>query len=198
MEQPAFTQSRTPAGGGSPYTEGTLCFAFCRSCPGSPGSCSPQERFPHKRPVTCGHRPASPDACGRDFRCAVAPLKCGRNLRFPHKRPLPKMPPAGGSVPWRPRQSCGNAKHPFPRIAPPAGHKSVLNPCRKAHRNYSLFTILYSLVSPRRNLTPRQTHPTSRERQRIAPRRGAALKCGRNLRFPHKRPLQKRGAGVCG
>ena len=71
---------------------------FCRDCLGSPGSCSPQERFPHKRPVTCGHRPASPDACGRDFRCAVAPLKCGRNLRFPHKRPLPKMPPAGGSV----------------------------------------------------------------------------------------------------
>ncbi len=62
---------------------------FCRNCPGSPGSCSLQERFPHKRPVTCGHRPASPDACGRDFRCAIAPLKCGRNLRFPHKRPLP-------------------------------------------------------------------------------------------------------------
>ena len=62
---------------------------FGRDCPGSPGSCSPQERFPHKRPVTCGHRPASPDACGRDFRCAIAPLKCGRNLRFPHKRPLP-------------------------------------------------------------------------------------------------------------
>ncbi len=140
MEQPAFTKSRTPAGGGSPYTEGTLCFAilqelsgvarallsagavppqtprdlrsqtgfagrlqagvlhiqrehcalpFCRNCPGSPERCSPQGRLPHKRPVTCGHRPASPDACGRDFRCAVAPLKCGRNLRFPHKRPLP-------------------------------------------------------------------------------------------------------------
>lgn len=88
LEQPAFTKSRTPAGGGSPYTEGTLRFAFYRGCPGSPERCSPQERFPHKHPVTCGHRPALPDACGRDFRCAVAPLKCGRNLQFPHKRPV--------------------------------------------------------------------------------------------------------------
>ena len=41
----------------------------------------------------------------------------------------------------------------------------------------------------RRNHAPRQTHPASWERQRTAPRRGASLKCGRNLRFPHKRPL---------
>ena len=75
--------------GGLHIIEGTQCYAFCSSRPGSPERCSPQERFPHKRPVTCGHRPASPDACRRDFRCAVAPLKCGRNLRFPHKRPLP-------------------------------------------------------------------------------------------------------------
>ena len=39
-------------------------------------------------------------------------------------------------------------------------------------------------VLPRRNLTPRQTHPTSWERQRIAPRRGAALKCGREPMVP--------------
>ena len=52
-------------------------------------------------------------------------------------------------------------------------------------------------VLPRRNLTPRQTRPTPRDCQGTAPRRGAALKCGRNLRFPHKRPLPKRGAGVC-
>ena len=45
------------------------------------------------------------------------------------------------------------------------------------------------IVLPRRNFTLRQTRPTSWERQRIAPRRGAPLKCGRNLRFPHKRPL---------
>lgn len=112
-----------------------------------------------------------------------------------------------------------------PRIAPSAGRRSVMNPCRKAHRNYSLFPIHYSLstrparrhtaprhspphfpgtpencspqgrgnqfsgdprwlsgyagtfyprtVLPRRNLTPRQSRPTSREHQRIAPRRGA-------------------------
>ena len=53
------------------------------------------------------------------------------------------------------------------------------------------------IVLPRRNLTLRQTRPTSWDCQGIAPRRGAPLKCGRNLRFPHKRPLPKRGAGVC-
>ena len=46
----------------------------------------------------------------------------------------------------------------------------------------------------RRNHAPRQTHPASWERQRTAPRRGASLKCGRNLRFPHKRPLPDCGA----
>ena len=40
-----------------------------------------------------------------------------------------------------------------------------------------------------RNLAPWQTHPTSRDCQGTAPRRGASLRCGRNLRFPHKRPL---------
>ena len=46
-----------------------------------------------------------------------------------------------------------------------------------------------------RNLTPRQTHPTFRDCQGSAPRRGAALKCGRNLRFPHKRPLPEMQCG---
>ena len=34
MEQPAFTKSRTPAGEGSPYTEGTLCFAILQGLSG--------------------------------------------------------------------------------------------------------------------------------------------------------------------
>lgn len=51
----------------------------------------------------------------------------------------------GGSVPW---QQCGTAKRPFPRTAPPAGHRLILNPCRRAaHQNSSLFTILYSLFT---------------------------------------------------
>ena len=100
-------------------------------------------------------------------------------------------PPCGGiSSLATPRWLSGQAGTFFPLTTPSAGHKFVLNPCRKAHRNYSLFTILYSLVSPRRNLTPRQTRPTPRDCQGTAPRRGAALICGRNLRFPHKRPLQ--------
>ena len=46
-------------------------------------------------------------------------------------------------------------------------------------------------VLSRRNLTPRQTRPTSRDCQGIAPRRGAPLKCGRNLRFPTNAPSLK-------
>ena len=42
-----------------------------------------------------------------------------------------------------------DCKTPFPRTAPPAGHRLVLNLCRRAAlRNYSLFTILYSLSQP--------------------------------------------------
>ena len=63
-----------------------LCH-FAGTVRGRQGAALRRSSFPHKRPVTCGHRPASPDACGRDFRCAVAPLKCGRNLRFPHNPP---------------------------------------------------------------------------------------------------------------
>ena len=45
----------------------------------------------------------------------------------------------GGSVP---RQQYGTAKRPSPRTAPPAGHRLILNPCRRAAlRNYSLFSI---------------------------------------------------------
>ena len=36
-----------------------------------------------------------------------------------------------------------------PRTAPPAGHRLILNPCRRAaHQNSSLFTLLYSLSRP--------------------------------------------------
>ena len=52
----------------------------------------------------------------------------------------------GGSVP---RQQCGTAKRPFPRTAPHAGHRLILNPCRRAAlRNSSLFSILSSLSQP--------------------------------------------------
>ena len=37
--------------GGLHIIEGTQCYAFCSSRPGSPERCSPQERFPHKRPL---------------------------------------------------------------------------------------------------------------------------------------------------
>ena len=61
----------------------------------------------------------------------------------------------GGSVP---RQQCGTAKHPFPRTAPPAGHRLILNPCRRAaHQNSSLFTLLYSLSRPCSFFPPERT-----------------------------------------
>lgn len=42
-----------------------------------------------------------------------------------------------------------NCKTPFPRTVSPAGHRLVLNLCRRAAlRNYSLFTLLYSLSQP--------------------------------------------------
>ena len=89
LEQPAFTKSRAPAGRVSKYRRNTVLCHFAGTVWGRQGAALRRSGSPHKRPVTCGHRPASPDACGRDFRCAIAPLKCGRNLRFPHKRPLP-------------------------------------------------------------------------------------------------------------
>ena len=98
-----------------------------------------------------------------------------RNLIPRQTRPLPgnarELLPAGagGSVPWRPPM----AERAGGRLLP--SHSSA----------------------PEESHTP--ANPlTSRDCQGIAPRRGAPLKCGRNLRFPHKRPLQKRGAGVCG
>ena len=102
---------------------------------------------------------------------AVTPLEEGRQM------PSGLPPPAGGSVPWRPPMAERAGGHLFPRIAPPAGHKFVLNPCRKAHRNYSLFPIHYSLPtrSAWRNPTPQHSHPTSRDCQGIAPRRGRGL-----------------------
>ena len=55
-----------------------------------------------------------------------------------------------------------------PRTAPHAGHRLILNPCRRAaHQNYSLFSILSSLVPLR------PSPPTPWERQRTALSRGA-------------------------
>lgn len=47
----------------------------------------------------------------------------------------------GGSVPW---QQCGTAKRPFPRTAPPAGHRLILNPVPQSGTP-KLFTLHYSL-----------------------------------------------------
>ena len=59
--------------------------------------------------------------------------------RFPGAPSSCSQQGGGGSVP---RQQYGTAKHPFPRTAPPAGHRLILNPCRRAaHRNSSLFSL---------------------------------------------------------
>lgn len=74
-------------------------------------------------------------------------------------------------------------------FVPPASPRQPFpNPCRRAaHQNYSLFSILYSLVPPR------PSRPASRERQRAAPRRGGGSvprrQCGTAKRpFPPHSP----------
>ena len=117
------------------------------------------------------------------------------------------MPPAGGSVPWRPPVAERAGGHLFPSHSSTRRTKVFPNPCRKAHRNYSLFPIHYSLSTrpARRHTAPRQTHPTPRERQRIAPRRGALTSwarflsrlraCGFGMSADFERKLLPAGAG---
>ena len=104
---------------------------------------------------------------------AVTPLEEVRQM--PSGLPPPLR---GDQFPGDPQWLSGYAGTFFPLTAPPAGPKFVLNPCRRAaHRNYSLFPIHYSPSTrpARRHTAPRQTHSTSRERQRIAPRRGGGI-----------------------
>ena len=87
---------------------------------------------------------------------AVTPLEEGRQM------PSGLPPPCGGDqFPGDPRWLSGHAGAFFPLTAPPTGHKFVLNPCRKAHRSYSLFSIHYSLPTrpARRHTAPRHSPP---------------------------------------
>ena len=115
----------------------------------------------------------------------------------------------GDQFPGDPRWLSGQTGPFFPLTAPPAGHKFVLNPCRRAaHRNYSLFPIHYSLSTrpAQRHTAPRQTHSTSRERQRIAPHRGALTSwarflsrlraCGLGMSADFERELLPAGASL--
>ncbi len=83
---------------------------------------------------------------------------------FPSHFPgAPESCSAGGAEDQFPGSNAGLQNALSPRTAPHAGHRLVLNPCRRAaHHNYSLFTLLYSLVPPR------PFPPTPRERQRAA------------------------------
>ena len=75
---------------------------------------------------------------------SLAPLRPSRPASRERQRTALRM--GGGSVPW---QQCGTAKRPFPRTAPHAGHRLVLNPCRRAAlRNSSLFSIHSSSPAP--------------------------------------------------
>lgn len=89
----------------------------------------PYSLFPRSAPAFPSHSLGAPESCSQQG--------------------------GGGSVP---RQQCGTAKHPFPRTAPHAGHRLILNPCRRAaHQNSSLFSILYSLSQPCPFFPPERT-----------------------------------------
>ena len=84
--------------------------------------------------------------------------------------PLPgkaREPPSAGAEDQFPGSNTGLQNALSLRTAPPAGHRLILNPCRRAaHRNSSLFSIRSSLAQPR------PSRPASRERQRAALSRG--------------------------
>lgn len=66
--------------------------------------------------------------------------------------PLPgraREPPSAGAEDQFPGSNTGLQNALSPRTAPHAGHRLIPNPCRRAAlRNYSLFTLLYSLSQP--------------------------------------------------
>lgn len=117
---------------------------------------------------------------GRSVKCQKLNKFINRTPKLSVNKPNPLR---GDQFSGDPRWLSGYAGTFFPLTAPPAGHKFVLNPCRKAHRNYSLFPIHYSLSTRPawRHTAPRQSRPTSQERQRIAPRRGALTSWARSL-----------------
>lgn len=117
---------------------------------------------------------------GRSVKCQKLNKFINRTPKLSVNKPKARR---GDQFPGAPRWLSGYAGTFYPLTAPPAGHKFVLNPCRKAHRNYSLFPIHYSLPtrSARRNPTPQHSHPTSRDCQGIAPRRGALTSWARSL-----------------
>lgn len=125
--------------------------------------CGRNLRFPHTRPLpfcdtiqfaietdrSCHRQRPEAKSCSGLFLCSkfVAPVPADLNL------PGSKKPPRGAFFWFVPPAS---PRQPFP------------NPCRRAAlQNYSLFSILYSLVPPR------PSPPTSRECQRAALSRGA-------------------------
>lgn len=75
--------------------------------------------------------------------------------------PLPgkaREPPSAGAEDQFPGSNTGLQNALSLRTAPPAGHRFILNPCRKAaHRNSSLFSILSSLAQPCPLFPPERT-----------------------------------------
>ena len=89
---------------------------------------SPRQLFPRPTPAFPSHFPGAPESCPQQ----------GRRISSP--------------------AAMRDCKTPFPRTAPHAGHRLVLNPCRRAaHQNYSLFSILYSLSQPCPLFPPERT-----------------------------------------
>lgn len=105
---------------------------------------------------------------GRSVKCQKLNKFINRTPKLSVNKPNPLR---GDQFSGDPRWLSGYAGTFFPLTAPPAGHKFVLNPCRKAHRNYSLFPIHYSLFTcpARRHTAPRQTRPLPGNARELLP-----------------------------
>lgn len=110
-------------------------------------------------------------------------VKCQKLNKFISRTPklsVNKPNPCGGQLPGDPRWLSGHAGTFYPLTAPPAGRKflQIRAARHTATIHSSLFTILFPLAPPGGTPHPGIPHPTSRERQRIAPRRGFPISWG--------------------
>ena len=135
---PGRPENRPPQGGGGSVPR-QQCGAAKRPFPPHSPACRAQA---HSEPVP---QSGTPQLFTFPYSLFTRPTPAFPS-HFPGAPESCSQQGGGGSVS---RRQCGTAKRPFPRTAPHAGHRLILNPCRRAAlRNSSLFTLPYSLSQP--------------------------------------------------